>query len=132
MGVRHVGTNPRHQFTHVIRRAVIAGNHTRQFIGIIERLAVAATRGGDAALVPLQAMHKLAAHLYRLPVVFCQVLCQSGNTGVHFGAAQFFFSGDFPGGGLEQWWPGEEGAAIVFNRNDIVAEAGHIGAAGSG
>ena len=123
---------PGHQFPHVVGVAVIAGDHARQFVGVVEGFAVTAAAGRGAVLVPLQAVQQLAAHLHGLAVVLSQVFRQTGHRGVHFGAAQLLLGGDLPGGGLEQRRPGEEGAAVALHRDHVVAEARHVGAARGG
>ena len=50
--------------------------------------------------------------------------------GVHLGAAEFLFGGDFAGRGLQQRRPGEKRARAAAHHHDVVGQPGLVGAAG--
>ena len=78
----------------------------------------------------MQIAHDVARDPQRIAVVFGEVVAEAGNAGVHLGAAEFFFGGDFAGRGLQQRRPGQERAGAAAHHHDVVGQSGLIGAAG--
>ena len=65
----------------------------------------------------------------RVGVVLGHPLGDARDGGVHLGAAQLLVGGDLAGRGLQQRRAGQEDLGLVAHHDDVVGEAGQIGAA---
>ena len=73
----------------------------------------------------------LANLVKSLLFVNCKMIGDAAKAGMHIGASQVFSRNFFPGGGLNQWWAGQENGSISFHNNRLVGHSRDIGSAGS-
>ncbi len=70
------------------------------------------------------------SHPQRVAVVLGEIVTKARDLGVHLGTAELLLGRDLAGGGLEQGWPGEEGAGAAAHHHDVVGQPGLVRAAG--
>ncbi len=80
----------------------------------------------------MQVAHDVAPHSDGVHLVGGQVVGQARCPCMHRGTAQLFVSRLLAGGHLHQWRATEEHLGALFDHDDVVAHAGHIGPAGGG
>ena len=109
--------------------AQVRRHQAQQFLGVVARRAVGpgGHRGGMA--VPLDVGQDLARDAQRVAIVFGQVVAQSGDRGVHLGAAELLLGGDLAGGCLQQRGAGKKGARAPAHEHDVVRQTGLVGPA---
>ncbi len=110
--------DPRDRLTHVDRPLVIHRHDAQQFLGIMTRRAM--RRFIRAWPVPFQIGHDVARDAQRIAVVLGEIVAKPGNAGVHLGAAEFFFGGDFAGRGLQERRPCKKGAGPATHHDDVI------------
>ena len=121
---------PRDGLTHVDRALVIHRHDAEQFLRVVTwRPEVVLDRPGP---VPFQLRHDLARNTQRIAIVLGEVVAETGNRGVHLGAAEFLFSRNLAGCRLQQRRAGEKGAGAAAHHHDVVGQARLVGAAGRG
>ena len=95
-------------------------------------------RRPDPASAPGPSLRQLsrpticAADADRVLLVRGEVVGQAGLPGVHLGAAERLVVGLLAGRHLHQRRPGQEHLGALLDHHDVVAHAGHVGAAGGG
>ncbi len=102
-----------------------------QLVGIVDR-PVGGLRRARSPLAPVQASDDLATQPDGVDLVDRQVVGQARHPGVHGGTAQLLVGGLLTGGHLHQRRPTQEHLRPLFDHHDVVAHAGHVGAAGGG
>ena len=117
----------RDHLLHVDRPLVVHRHHAQQLFGVVaRRLEVAHL---ERLRGPVDLPQHLAGDAHRVAVVLGQVVAQTRDAGVHLGAAQLFFGGHLAGGGLQQRRAGQEGPRAAAHHDDVVGQAGLVGAA---
>ena len=79
---------PRHEFAHVVRLAIVDGGNARDVVGFVDGRGD--VRGGEgwAVTVPVEARHDFACEAQAMRVVVGEVLHQPRDRGVHLGRAE--------------------------------------------
>jgi hypothetical protein len=122
--------NPRDHLAHIDRTLVVHRHDAQQFLGVMTRRAM--HRRVRARPVPFQIGHDVARNTQSVAVVFGEIVAETGNTGMHLGAAEFLLGGDLSGCGLQQRRACEKGAGAAAHHHDVIRQAGLVGAARGG
>ncbi len=109
----------RDDLAHVVGLAVIDGDHPAQLVGAVAWLAEGPVRRRRQSIVPMQLRHHLAAQADAVGIVLGHVVGDAGDGRVHLLA----------GGGAQQRRPGQEHLGPPLHHDDVVGEAGEVGAA---
>ncbi len=88
--------------------------------------------GSRPLFAPVQPGDDAAADADGVDLVDGEVVRQTRNACVHFGAAQRFVVGLLAGGHLDQRRPGQEHLGAFLDHHDVVGHAGDVGTAGRG
>ena len=115
---------------HVDRALVVHRHDAKQFFAIQAWWFEVLRRIGRHVAVPVDLPQHFAGDANGIAIVFGQIVPKSRDGRVHDGAAQFFFGRDFTGGSHQQWWSGEESARAAAHHDDVVGQAGLVGATG--
>ena len=117
----------RDRLAHVDGTLVVHRHDAEQFLRIVARRLERCFR--RLRPVPFQIGHDVARDAQRVAIVFGQIIAETGNGGVHLGAAEFFLGRDLARRGFQQRRPGEECAGAAAHHHDVIGEPRLIGAA---
>ena len=109
-----------------------AADDAEQLLGIEHRGGSPAARRSGAGRAPVQPAHDQAAEAEGVALVGGQEVGQARGAGVHGRAAELLLVGVLVDGHLDQRWTAEEDLGLVGHQDGVVAQAGHVGAAGGG
>ena len=125
--VRVVGDAGDH-FLHVDRPPVIHRHDSEQFLGVVARWPARTPHLRRYAVVPVELAQEIADDAQRVAVILGQIVAEPGNGRVHFGAAEFLLGRDLTGRRHEQRRAGEKGPRTATHHDDVIGQAGLVGA----
>ena len=120
----------RDHFARVVRLLVRRRHDAAQLVDVVARLFERLRRAGRQSVVPVPPGDDLARHAQSIGIVLGHPFGNARHGGVHLCTAQFLVRRDLAGCGLEQRRSGQKHLGLVAHHDDVVAEAGKIGAAG--
>lgn len=126
--LREVGAidDSRDDFTDGEGLAKVRGGNAEELLGVVKRLRVSRLRGGRSW--PIKVTDRATCEGDGMCIINGEIICDTGDGGVHLAATEIFGRDDLTGGGLHKRRTGEEDVALLLDDDGLVRHSGDVGA----